>query len=291
MLITLLLLPFMLSMGNPEVPMLQALPDELQGWRSTGPVRTYDRKTIFNYIDGGGEIYLAYGLTQVSVRSYEREGHPSIEIALFDMGDSRDAYGVFTYELEKENASLGQGAEYMAGMLRFWKDRYFICVMAEKDTAPAKDAVMAFGMHIADMIKGSGPMPAILGCLPKEGLVSRRYFHTADMLNRLYFIANQNVLSLTRDTEAVLARYGSGNPPWYLLLVQYGDEKDAESAFETFRKSYIPDAASDAPVRLENGCWTGGVVRGRCILIVLDAPSKGDAERMVRDVHHNLEGR
>jgi hypothetical protein len=290
MLITLMLLPFILSMGNPEVPMLQALPDELQGWRSDGPVRTYDRKTIFNYIDGGGEIYLAYGFTQVSVRSYEKAGNPSIEIALFDMGDSRDAYGIYTYELEKENASVGQGGEYMAGMLRFWKGRYFVCVMAEKDTPPAKDAVMAFGMRIAEMIENSGSMPGILDYLPKEGLVSRRFFHTADSLNRLYFIANQNILSLSRETDAVLARYGSNSPPWYLLLVQYSNEEDAESAFGIFKKAYIPDAAPGAPVKCENGCWTGGALQGRCIFIVLDAPSKSDAERMMKEVHDGLKG-
>ena len=49
-----------------------------------------------------------------------------------------------------------------------------------------------------------GPKPEILTCLPKKSLISSRFFHTSDSLNRLYFIANHNILSLNSGTDAVL---------------------------------------------------------------------------------------
>ncbi|MBM3792130.1 MAG: hypothetical protein FJW35_17515 [Acidobacteria bacterium] len=34
----------------------RALPEEAMGWRKAGPDQTYDRPTLFNYIDGGAEL-------------------------------------------------------------------------------------------------------------------------------------------------------------------------------------------------------------------------------------------
>lgn len=282
MIATLMLIPLLLGYGAAQP--WQSLPAELQGWMYDGHEKVYDRKTIFNYIDGGGEVYLAYGFTEVLVRTYEKKGQPSIEIAIFDMGDSRDAYGIFSYELEEENAEVGQGAEYNGGMLRFWQDRYFVCVMTQKDTETAKKAGMAFGEAIAGLIKARGELPEALDYVPKDDISSCRYFHTFDCLNRLYYISNQNILSLDRDTEAVLARYGKRNPPCYLLIAHYRDEKAAESAWHTFIRAYLPEGTAGKPVKTENGCWTGGEPVGSWIVTVFDAPSSEEAKRLIEAV-------
>ena len=85
MMITLLLIPILFGYGAAQP--WQSLPAELQGWKYDGHEKVYDRKTIFNYIDGGGEVYLAYGFTEVLVRTYEKKGQPSMEIAIFEAED------------------------------------------------------------------------------------------------------------------------------------------------------------------------------------------------------------
>ncbi|MEW6674688.1 MAG: DUF362 domain-containing protein [Nitrospirota bacterium] len=47
-----------------ENPMLKFLPDEIYGWKAQKKVENYNRETIYDYMDGAGEIYLAYNLVQ-----------------------------------------------------------------------------------------------------------------------------------------------------------------------------------------------------------------------------------
>jgi len=269
--------------GSPPLPW-PVLPAEVQGWKESGGERIYDRKTIFNYIDGSGEVYLAYGFSRVLVRTYEKPGEPPLEVALFDMGSPGDAYGIYSYELEEENADIGQGGEYQAGLLRFWKNRYFVCVIADKDTPSSKKGALAMGERIAAALPSPERKPRLLDHLPSEGLRSCRYFHTVDSLNRLYFVADKNILSLGRETEAVLARYGSGNPPCYLLLIQYRTAGDAGRAFNDFSGAYLSDAPAGSPVRTENGCWSFAGTRRHFVFSVFDAPTRADAECLAEKV-------
>ncbi len=283
MMYMLLLLALMAGEGNSS-PLWRDFPAEVQGWKVSGADRVFDRSTIFNYIDGGGEVYLAYGFSAVLVRTYEKPGEPPLEVAVFDMGTPEDAYGIYSYELEEENVDIGQGGEYICGLLRFWKNRYFVCVIADKDTPTSKKGALAMGELIAAALPAPERKPWLLDHLPSEGLKSCRYFHTADSLNRLYFVGDKNVLSLGRETEAVLARYGSGNPPCYVLLIAYNTGNDARRAFESFTRAYLPESPSGGPVNTENGCWTAARTTRHFVFVVFDASSRAEADRMVEKI-------
>ena len=43
------------------------VPTQIQGWTLDGHPTIYDRQTIFDYINGAGEVYLAYGFRKVTV--------------------------------------------------------------------------------------------------------------------------------------------------------------------------------------------------------------------------------
>lgn len=47
------------------------LPAAVEGWISDGQEAHYDGRTVFDYIDGAGELFLAYGFEQLAVRRFE----------------------------------------------------------------------------------------------------------------------------------------------------------------------------------------------------------------------------
>ena len=66
-----------------------ALPVEVEGWRATGEREVWDTETIFSYIDGHAEVYLAYGMKRcISQRYSGPEGEPEIVVDLFEVGSS-----------------------------------------------------------------------------------------------------------------------------------------------------------------------------------------------------------
>ncbi len=87
-----------------------------------GKETKYNSKTLFDYIDGAAELYLAYGFQGLNVRKFEKSGQPPITVELYEMASSEDAYGLFSFERQDEAVGIGQGSEFGGGLLRFGKE-------------------------------------------------------------------------------------------------------------------------------------------------------------------------
>lgn len=269
-------------MSAPESPdarrLASYIPATAGPWLSEAD-QVYDAETVFDYIDGAGEVYRSYNMRVLVARRFHKDGRADIVVDAFDMGGSADAFGVFTHDLDGADAGIGQGSTYKAGLLSFWKDRYFVSVYAEEETDETRTAVLELGRAIAGAIPGRGEPPALLRLLPREGLEPgrTRYFHGHAILNYHYFVAESNILLLGPDTEAVLAAYGGRAGRSFLFLGAYADGAAAAEAEASFRRAYMPDAAGEGAVRTENGRWTAVRARGRYVAVVFDAASKDDA--------------
>ena len=237
--------------------------------------QVYDAETIFQYIDGAGEVYRSYNMKLVVSRRFHKDGRPDIVVDLFDMGASEDAFGVFTHDLDGENAGIGQGSNYKAGLVSFWKDRYFGSVFAEEETKDTKDAVLELGRRIAAAIPKEGPKPKLLSYLPAEGLDAGRvsYFHNYTVLNYHFFVADGDILLLEQTAAALLAPYVAPGGKSYLLLVRYPDETKAGRAFESFSKNYMPDSKRPGIIRTEDKRWTASARAGDIVIVVFNADS------------------
>ncbi len=273
--------------------MLRNVPKQINGWSADSEVREYNRKTLFKYIDGGAELYLAYHFRKVYVHRYTRPGAPDIVMDIYDMGTAQDAFGVFTAELEGEEIGIGQGGEYDAGLLRFYKDRFFVSIMAYEETVESREAISALARAVENAIQSIGDKPELLSSLPDRGLIARsiRYFHDHNILNLHYYLADENILLLDRRTEAVLARYTSEEEKPYLLLIRYPGTERAKRAFESFLSAYMPDAMEKGIVQTENGKWTATALHSTLVTAVLDAPSESSARALLDAVRSNLEGK
>jgi len=128
-------------MGDPKSDLATLLPDNVEGWNISEKDNIYDRHNLYNYIDGGAELYLSYGFEKVINRIYTAPGQPDILLDLFDIGTSQDAYGVFSHSRETEDETFGQGSQYTAGLLLFWKDHYFVSILAHPETEASKKAI------------------------------------------------------------------------------------------------------------------------------------------------------
>ena len=268
----------------------QLLPREFSGWEAAGAGVVYDRDTLFDYIDGGAELYLAYDFRRMLACRFERDGHPAIVADVFDMGSSEEAFGVFSTERQDPEAGIGQGSEYAVGLLRFWRGRFFVSVWAEEETAATADAVRELAARIAKAIEPPGPPPQLLHLLPSEGLADTRvrYFHDHLSLNLYYFLADENILGLSERTEAVLAPYETAKGTMHLLLVRYPTAEEAGRGLEGFLAAYLPEADESGAARVESGSWVAAQGLGDVVMVAFDAPSRGQAHELLSAVREKL---
>jgi len=266
-------------------PQAGLLPANAGGWTAVPPDKVFEGEGIFEYIDGAGEVYRAYNYRSVVSRRYEKEGAPDLIVDLFDMGSARDAFGVFTHDLEGERWPVGQDGLYKSGLLQFWRDRYFVAVSADAETAESKAAVAELGAKIASAVGRDGERPELLSRLPEDfkGGATVRYLHSPVILNYHFFVSRENILRLDARTEAVLAAEGEKGGKRILLLVRYPSAGEAEKAFGSFLEAYMPEArpsgVSAAPrvVKTEDGFWTAAGRRDVYLALIFNAATEGEA--------------
>lgn len=262
------------------------IPNEINGWKAETPDGIYDRKTLFDYIDGGAEVYLAYGFQKMLARRFVKENEPSITLDIFDMGSPEDAFGVYSFEQDGKSVGIGNDSEYAAGLLRFWKGKYFVSILADKESPDARKAVMALGRIVASNIQPAGSKPEVVSLLPPLNLIktSIRYFHKKSGLDYHYFLADKNILNLDEHTNVVLAEYAEKKGKSKLLVVRYPDEDGSVAAYRSFVKAYMPEAQNTGILKTEDGKWVAVKRCGQYLLAVFEAPTRERASELMAAV-------
>ena len=206
-----------------------SFPEQANGWTAAARTQTFGRRTLFDSMNGAGELYLAYDFQRIHVHEYAGTGAARIVAEAYEMATSEDAYGVFSHDPDGEDVGIGQGNAYAAGLLRFWKGTWFFRILAERETPDARAAVLEIGRALAQPI-AEGPRPSILRRLPPRDLdaSSVRYFHTQVSLNLIYYLADENILDLSPRTDAAMATYRRDGEKMLLLVVRYRNSRQAE---------------------------------------------------------------
>ncbi len=249
-------------------------PDEAAGWKAVARADRYDARTIFQYIDGHGEVYLAYGMTACHARRYAGpKGEGDVVVDVFEMASAADAFGVFTHSREGEAMDVGQGAAFGYGTLAFWKGRYFVSVYAERESERSRAAVLALGRAVAASIGETGEPPALVGRLPRAGLdgtslVSLRH---PRILEAHVPVGPDNPLGVGPQAPAVAARYRTGGGTADLVVVEYEDAAAAEAAGAGFAQAFLDGGR---PAHRDDGWCAEAALTPKVRAFVLRAPSR-----------------
>jgi len=249
------LMTISLASINAQNPVKQ-LPEKFLSYQLAERLE-YTADNLFEYINGGAEMYLSYGLVGMKGCLYAAEGQPDVTIEVYEMTEAKNAFGVYTQTRDKEEYTYGQGSISYRDAVMFWKDRFFVIVTTPKATPQSEEAVKHIASLADKAIPAKGEKPDIINCLPEKGLAvaGYLYFHHYIWLNAYYFIANYNILNIDHQTDAVMARYGNPENRSYLLIVSYPDKEQAAKAYEQMKQSYAPESKSGEPVQLEDKSW------------------------------------
>jgi hypothetical protein len=270
----------------------RTLPESVGGFKKAGPPVLHTPANLSDYIDGGAELYLSYNFRNAFGQKYAGASSDEITVDIFEMGSSFDAFGVFAHSRESVSRSVGQGSEYAAGLLTFWKDRYYVSILAYPETPAKKESVFTLARTIAKAIPRQGALPPVLALLPTAGLspASVRYFHHYIWLNSFHFVSNDNVLEIANDTPAALGTYKTGGTALFLLIVKYPTAARADAGSARFRKAILGGAANDViETKGSRGSrWTGLQRRGDVVAVVLNAPSPDAVRAMFAKIRFGL---
>jgi hypothetical protein len=239
------------------------LPIEVAGWTAAGESEHYDTESIFAYIDGHAEIYLAYGMKGcISQRYADPEGGAEIVVDLFEMASPSDAFGVYSHDRAGEVVELGRGGVFRHGWLSFWKGAWYASVYSTSGDEGSRDSVLEVGRAVADALADGGDVPALVGRLPDEGLdpATVCFLRSPQILNAHVFVGGDNIFGLGGEAEAAVGKYDLGETDGHLVLVRYPDEAAAETVDRRFRDEVGDDGTRPVMVVGRRGAYVAAVV-------------------------------
>ncbi len=238
----------MAASANDSLDFARLLPESVNGWRQQGSDEIYNRDNLYEFIDGGAELYLSYGFQKLLHRNFTRPDFPDIIADIFDMGSSANAFGVFMHSRGKADSAFGQGSEYIQGFLNFWKGKYYVTILTMEETPESKQAVFKLGKFIDSRIKQRGSLPQLIKLLPDKGLKesSIRYFHHYIWINSQIRLSDENILKIDDKTEVAAAKYDEGST---LLIVHYPDAQKAKKVWQNLKENIFPDLKKSAIIK------------------------------------------
>jgi hypothetical protein len=281
------------------------LPQTVGAWTTAGPPLTVNATTIFDYMDGAGEMYLAFGFGRLEVTEYKAAGRSdTLTAEVYFMKAQADAFGLLSQDWGGEPVVLAAEpnaptdtiapavrALYGGGLLRLAAGNLYARIQAERETPEAREAVLALGKTVA-----AGRMftaePALLRHLPltvgpnwKLRRDRLAYFRSHLVLKSLLYLGNQNILDLGPDTEGAVAPYereagAAGARRFQLMVVHYPTLDRAKRAREHFVQAYRPEAATELPATVKGeGGWMAYGLKGECFVLAAGCPDRETATK------------
>jgi len=296
---------------NPELPKTVGV------WKRPDSPMVVDASNIFKYMNGAGELYLAYRFKKLEVYKYTADGRESIVAEIYFMETPDDAFGLLSQDWGGEPADLKPSrpaamktsrapiirALYGAGLLRISSGNIYARIMAYLETPESKEAVLSLGRAVAADHKYFDE-PGLLSILPGEIMedwkLQRnqiRYFRSYLVLNIFYYLSFENILNLDLSAEAVTATYEKTgvekSKRARVLFVKYATPEKASRALDLFRKAYIPESAAantktgtneePAFFQVEDG-WLGYRLKRENLALVFKCPDEKSARAMINGI-------
>ena len=203
-----------------------------------GEATVYRDETLYDFLNGGAELYFDYDIVAVASMEYQLPGDSGIELSIYDMGEPRNAFGIYSIfrYAGADLAGIGNEAIRTPATLDFWKGKYYCKLFAFGSSDVAEAAMAALGSSVAERIFEAGHEPELLGLLPAEArlAVSEKYFRRHLALNNIRYVDSENVLGLGDGTEGVTAEYRAGDAEYTGYIVRYPDSAEAGAAFARY---------------------------------------------------------
>ena len=130
--------------STPLVPYAYFIPLP-EGIQPLTPTETFDARNLSDKIDGKAELYLSAGFTRLVTQRFkdEHEADLWMEAFVYDMGNSQNAFSVFSAQRREDAASLDltRNAYRTSNALFLTHGRYYVEIIASKVSGQVLESV------------------------------------------------------------------------------------------------------------------------------------------------------
>ncbi|HDL18218.1 MAG TPA: hypothetical protein ENH29_04105 [Bacteroidetes bacterium] len=222
---------------------------KIKGFKQAGEVRTYSADNLWEYIDGGADMFIDYGFRNLRSCDFS-SGEITVAIDVYNMVTPLNAFGIYTSERPPEVEKLKYGVEavlsppYQALLL---KDVYYVKIDVLEGDLNEKNGVQLL-QAVAAALPGSDTYPVVLGNLPATGKIagSERFVKKA-------------YLGLAELNNCVIADYAAGKEKFRYFFVNTTSGEETEKLWSHLVKKWQMKKIAGRPLLLKKVPYLGSV--------------------------------
>ncbi len=232
----------------------------------------YKPDSLYQYIDGGADVYLLYDFRVVLHQDF-KSGGAELTADIYDMGKPEDAFGIYAAERSARYKFLPIGIEGYSskGILNFVQDHYYVKLAGMSGSA---DALLdSFARVLSQRIGGKKTAPALLLKLPTENRVAHsEQYVRKDPLGHAFL------------APAYVVTYAWGPKEGKLIVTVAPDTSGVKLRMEQLAKHFKETGESKAAPELGEGgirgknSFEGTVIartQGRYLIALVNPPENG----------------
>jgi len=215
--------------------------DDLGFKKVEGPTY-YTPRNLFEYINGGAELFLSYGFKELLVVVFTEDTQPLSHATLevYNMGTLENAFGTFKAEAGGAVYQLPGGSEgrLTQGFLQFYKGTFYVKVFLSPPLHEDHKVIEEIAKRVEMRIEGSFSYPDFFQLLPKKGRVAGSEHYTAkDFLGQPFF---QGIAS---------AKFKEAKETYTIFISIKFDRKEAEKVLQDYKNYLMGEKAFEGELR------------------------------------------
>ena len=255
------------------------LPDSLDivPFAPSKEAQLFEKEQLFQYINGGADIYLEYGFHAVISQQYSHK-QTTFVLDIYEMSDSQAAFGIHSIfrDPTKPPLNIGQEGAESDYQISFWQDKYYVILMGYDADEQTKMILKKAATLISNKL-GTSRLPEITKELPKDFLVPRSIGTIEGLLalNRRLYLDRENILQIDgENVKAAFGSYKSDDDTAELIVVKMDNIAGAQKkVIEIFSKKYSPHPFKPVKIYKDQRNRYYAVKAGKNLIIIHKATS------------------
>lgn len=197
----------------------------VNGWKQAGNIQTFNPAALYEYINGGADLYLAYDFEELRVAEYQNSQKSSVTVEVYRHRTPTHAFGVYSQERTPGATFIDVGLQgyQESHALNFLSGNTYVKITGYDTGSEDQAILLSFAKAVAANLGEKGAFPALLAAFPAEGKVK----------NSEKFIARK-FLGYPFLHSAVSADYGVSGKNFRLFIIQGKDQADCRSMVEKY---------------------------------------------------------
>lgn len=192
----------------------------------------YDRDSLYDYINGGADVYLDLDFIKVGAREYvimlEEETYFTLDV--YDMSRPVNAFGIFCAEQYEDAPLIDMGVKGTldGGSLNFWCNRFYVKIRADWEGDEVNRILKKMANHVCGHMGDPGEIPAEIALFPSKYRVPAGEEYAA-----------RNLLGVG-GLKGFSCKYRNNEEELTLCFCPYAKDDEAKTALAAFTKRLRP---------------------------------------------------